>query len=330
MGQRANYVIVGDGGFELFYSHWGANQVVRDFFWGPEHALAFVRAQDPTGEWLDEIWCEGGALVDVPKKTLLVFGGENLCYDPLLRRVTLASMQRVWAGWEVRWAREGLGDFVDHLGLSRDLVRSNQARETHDLAGLDTDDPEWPNGAVSVRLPAGDISLRRVDFNASDLLDFGPEAVDRLVARPGAATLRVPLYGDAAPNGGIHVDVAARRVDLWDPGYDQDQRAWPGWRLEHHGDRFEAQEEATGGALVFVTRPQPEVVEELMNHLMGTSNFDPKRLLDGINQSRPGARIEVNPHFFSYHPRELPVDERARILTWALAGLPALWRQVDP
>jgi hypothetical protein len=54
MGQRANYVLVEESGrWSLFYSHWAANTIDRDLFWGPDHAIAFVRAQRPTTEWLD-------------------------------------------------------------------------------------------------------------------------------------------------------------------------------------------------------------------------------------------------------------------------------------
>jgi hypothetical protein len=326
VGHRANYVLVDDGGFSLFYSHWGANRVDRDFFWGPAHALDFVRKQDPTNEWLDEVWCEGGALIDVPKRVLLFFGGEDICHDPLRHRVTLALMRRPWAGWTVSWAREGLGDFADHLGLSRDLVSSGSGPDARDLADLDGEPLDWPSGVVSLRLADGRVAIHRVVFDARELFDFGPGVVDRLAARPGSATMTVSLHGEGGACGGIHLDVAARQITLWSPGYDKVRRAWAGWQLVHHGDRFEAHEEATGGALRFVTRPQHEVVDGLVQRLLSSSDFDPQRLLEATKAARPGLTIEVNPLFFSYHPHELSDAERARSLTWALADQPSLWR----
>ncbi|MCU0686565.1 MAG: hypothetical protein MUF34_30685 [Polyangiaceae bacterium] len=85
-------------------------------------------------------------------------------------------------------------------------------------------------------------------------------------------------------------------------------------------------EEATGGALRVVTRPQYEVVDGLVQRFLSSSDFDPQRLLEATKAARPGSTIEVSPLFFSYHPHELSDAERARSPTWALADLPSLWR----
>src|SRR6187431_409034 len=45
VGQRANLVVVTAQGVELYYTHWGANVLDRELFWGPVHATAFARAQ---------------------------------------------------------------------------------------------------------------------------------------------------------------------------------------------------------------------------------------------------------------------------------------------
>jgi hypothetical protein len=81
MGQRANFVVVEPAGYELFYSHWGANTVDRDVFFGPETTLEYFRRQrvvQPPHGWLDEVWAEGGALLDCARYTLLYFGGEDI------------------------------------------------------------------------------------------------------------------------------------------------------------------------------------------------------------------------------------------------------------
>lgn len=66
MGQRANLIIVEYGKYELFYSHWAANTLTRDLFWSPEFATAFVQMQRQVDEsgWLDDVWAEGGAVID--------------------------------------------------------------------------------------------------------------------------------------------------------------------------------------------------------------------------------------------------------------------------
>jgi hypothetical protein len=88
MGQRANLVIVRPDGYELFYSHWCANTLPRDLFWGPEHAERFIRMQRPAGhdEWLDTIWAEGGAAF-----APFLLRDDRLPIDAATRRAILAQ-----------------------------------------------------------------------------------------------------------------------------------------------------------------------------------------------------------------------------------------------
>ena len=96
MGQRANLVLVEDGKYQLFYSHWCANTLPRDLFWGPEHAVAFIRLQRAVDEsgWLDDVWAEGGALLDLDRKRCLLYGGEDILYDVPLRRIISNCLAR--------------------------------------------------------------------------------------------------------------------------------------------------------------------------------------------------------------------------------------------
>jgi hypothetical protein len=325
MGQRANYVLVDEHGrWSLYYSHWAANTIDRDLFWGPDHAIAYVRAQKPTTEWLDDVWCEGGALVDVPRRTLLFFGGEGIRWDVLRHRLTIALMQCVWRGWTVRWAFEGLGDVVDYLGVSRALVRSGRPDDEYEPHDHFFGDP-CVRSVISMRGADGRLSLATCSVNASDLASFTPPIVERLAG--GHNTITLPLHGEDALSSGAHLDVAARRIHLWEADFCQDlrerlARRWGGWHLVHHGAEFESQLALTDGGLTLTPPSQDEVTSEIVSFLLRSSKFDPTELLSRMSAAQPGATIEVNPHFFTYHPRELPEDERARVLTHALAGLP--------
>jgi hypothetical protein len=324
MGQRANYVLVEESGWSLFYSHWAANTIDRDLFWGPDHAIAFVRAQEPTTQWLDDVWCEGGAVVDVRRRALLFFGGEDIRWDVLRHRLTIALMRRVWHGWTVRWAFEGLGDVVDYLGLSRALVRSGRPDNEYEPHEHLFDDP-CVRSVISMQGADGCLSLATCSCNASDLASYSPAIVELLTGRRDAITLL--LHGEDAPSSGVHLDVATRRIHVWEADFCQDlgervARRWSGWQLVHHGAEFESQLALTAGALTLTPPRQEEIVSEMVTSLLHTSRFDPAELLSRVRAAQPGAAIQVNPSFFTYHPRELPEDERARILTWALAGLP--------
>ncbi len=183
----------------------GTNTVDRDLFWGPEHALAFVRGQKATDEWLDDVWCEGGALVDLHRRELMLFGGEDIQHDVLRHRVTLAAMRVMWPAWEVRWAFEGLGDFVDHLGLSRELVRSGrEAHAVHFDASIFERD--WPKCVVTVRQPDGHLAIATSAVDAEQLAWAAAEIAPIVPA--GRAPLVLQLRGDDATSEGVHIDVA--------------------------------------------------------------------------------------------------------------------------
>jgi hypothetical protein len=327
MGQRANYVVVDNGGWQLYYSHWAATTADRDLFWGPAHTLAFVRAQQDTRSWLDDVWCEGGALIDLERRALLWFGGEDIRFDLPRHRVTLALMRRIWSGWDVHWAFEGLGAFADYLGLPRDQVRSS--RRDAPAQGFEhlTVDSEWSSTVVSVRAASG-LTLHRVSGDPHELLEFSPELAAALPSRPGHASLHVALQGDGAVTGGAHIDATARTLDLWEVEYHQDLQLdaerWPGWRVEHHGDRFEEHIARSGGALHVEPPSQGLAVEQLTAYLLRTPSFDPRELLASIQKRHQGSEIEVNPLFLTHAPLRLDEEERASILARALAGLPLL------
>ena len=63
-GSSGQLSLAGPQGSRLFYSHWAAKNVETDLFWGAEQAERFILAQTPCQEWLDDVWCEGGAVLD--------------------------------------------------------------------------------------------------------------------------------------------------------------------------------------------------------------------------------------------------------------------------
>ena len=124
MGQRANLILVENGRCSVFYSHWCAASMTRDFFWGPNWATIFIKTQEPRkdGHLLDEIWAEGGAVLDRDARELLLFGGEIEISQIPVRRLYLSLLRRVWEGWDVQWAQEGVADLADCIGYPREEV----------------------------------------------------------------------------------------------------------------------------------------------------------------------------------------------------------------
>ena len=63
---------------------------------------------------------------------LLFYGGADVLHDVPLRRVYLQMLGRVWHGWQIAWAFEGIADVADYVGYPRDRVLS----ATEEQAGL--------------------------------------------------------------------------------------------------------------------------------------------------------------------------------------------------
>src|ERR1700743_2655913 len=105
MGQCANLIVISNGQADVYYTHHRANTLDQDLFWGPQYALGFIRAQRQVtpNDLLNELWAQGGAVMDLDQKRLIWFGGEDVsCWLPL-RRVHVDLMGRLWQGWTVEW-----------------------------------------------------------------------------------------------------------------------------------------------------------------------------------------------------------------------------------
>ncbi|MCD9872531.1 hypothetical protein [Streptomyces guryensis] len=64
-------MVVDNGAWQRYYSHWAAHRVVDDLLPGPVAATRCFRANREIDEWLDDVWCEGAALVDHDRRILL-------------------------------------------------------------------------------------------------------------------------------------------------------------------------------------------------------------------------------------------------------------------
>lgn len=299
MGQRANLVIVPEGGrYELYYSHWRANTLDSDLFWGPAVALDFIRRQQPTTEWLDERWCEGGAVMDLPRRHLLWFGGEDTHFDVHVRRVLLELMRQFWPGWTVTWASEGVADLARYVGKCVDdvLVERPPPRSLENLFA-----PYRTNSIVSMR--AGDVTRAyAVPMRIGDIWPAGEALCAALEDAPTDG--QAPICTDEAepPRGGIHVDASARRVLLWTAAWTPDGErrlasSWAGWTTCYAGDRFEEHVAPLDGRLAFASRPAAELVENVRTIVL-RQPVDFSGTLDAVTNAlrAAGKHVEaVNP-----------------------------------
>ncbi|MES5820789.1 hypothetical protein [Streptomyces sp. RG80] len=232
MGERAQYVVVEGGSWQRYYSHWGANRVIGDLLAGPAAATRCFRANRETDEWLDDVWCEGAALVDHDRRVLLWFAFADSWADHVAARAVLA---RTWPGWDVRLAHDGMGDLTHHLGLGRDLTRVPGWLETFEPSWYADAECTEPWSVVSLRLPDGSVRAWGSTRETIDHLTVGLGLIDLLVASP-------PTPAPAEmPYGGVHFDPQARTVSLWAVEtvagmHDWPLPGWENWRLDFHGE----------------------------------------------------------------------------------------------
>jgi hypothetical protein len=240
MGQRANLVIVQHQDWRLYYDHWCANRLDTEMFWGPDLAAEFIEQREPLSDgdqWLDEVWCEGAAVLDEDRKVLVWYGGEDIMYDILYRRAFLELMKCQWQGWEIRWAVGGIVEVGAYLGLpaSNFLVDRNPEAGYQVLAEY----PEENNTLVTVR-QQGRCLAARVYGNA-EALELGPSQLGMLLAAERETSL---LWNGEMPEGGLHIDMDAQSLYYWraDPAAGIEDRvgfSWSGWQTFWLGDRFE-------------------------------------------------------------------------------------------
>ncbi len=221
MGQRANLLIVTGGAYELCYTHHRANTLDHDLFWGPDYALGFIRAQRRVtdADWLNDVWAEGGAVMDLDRRVLLWFGGEGVLYEVPLRRAHTRLMAAVWAGWDVRWAEGGVVDLADYVAHPRAGVLSAKtepgANPISPADALQPGDADWSSMIATVRFDTGAVRAGVLSGDCNQVLYAGAGIVEAAERAGWATDLSVDWTGNSHQTGGFHVDAPARRLDCW-------------------------------------------------------------------------------------------------------------------
>ena len=117
MGNRANFVIVKDQDWQLYYSHWGGCRMLDALVGGPDLALRYAASlrRCEKDEWCDPTWVDGGAVVDLDRHRVLFFG-EPLMVEMNERRALMRVLAMVWPDYEISWAYDGTVELADYVG----------------------------------------------------------------------------------------------------------------------------------------------------------------------------------------------------------------------
>jgi len=327
VGQRANLILVERGRPVVYYTHWRANTLPRDLFWGPRYALPFFRSQRliEDGTLLDEVWAEGGAVLDEDEKLLLLFGGEDERYEVPLQRTYLRLARHTWDGWQVRWAHEGVAEIADHLGRPRTEVLTAKESRPWDPDLSPPDDKGSINSVGTIRSEDGRLRLYPLGHEGDDLLRAGPRLLHAAAATPCVDRLHFAEWTSSFPTDGFHIDVARRTVGFW-TGRDAPgaaarvAAAWPDWTVTWYRDRYEFQLAAVP-ALTFPAADENDTLSRLRDTLLvENGQSGPEMLLDTV-QRLEGERFDVsgvNEYALRDARLSLPREERVRLVDAAI------------
>lgn len=248
MGDRANYAIRENGQVELYYSHWGAATVAEDVSWGPAKTEAFIRRNEPTTEWLDDVWAQGGIALDKDNRLLTYYYTEWPDEEDL-RRAYESLLEETWRGsaWSVGRAQTWQA-LAAAVGVEPDVVTvipTGPGLITFDQLGKNLE-RSFCCGVLSVRTDQG-WQDHAIDFLLPGFLMNGPALIERLSTVADLGHLRAAFLrrseDDSAKTPGdwidefCAIDATSRtlRVSLpeheghWGPFL---QAAWPGWKLK--------------------------------------------------------------------------------------------------
>lgn len=326
MGQRANLIIIEGGRTEVFYTHWRANTLPRDLFWGPSYGTAFARSQQKVGasELLDEVWGEGGAVINSDKQLLLLFGGEDIAYDVPLRRLYLRLLANTWPGWQVQWAYEGVCDLADSIGVPRQQVLTK--RESVASSRFIIAEPlEWAESIASLKLLRGRLLLFPIQASPREWLCAGPDILES--NRMGGVS-EYQMKGFMT-GGGFHIDEVRQSIELWTTSdaaniVQRVSDAWSGWKTTWYQDQFEFQVNRTDGRFQVEASSEDELLHRVREMLLmeekdgAVDRF--LTMMDRITQD--GQEItDVNPRALRDARLSLSSDVRARMIDDAIGKL---------
>lgn len=150
MGHRANFVVIENGAAQAYYDNWAGLGAAFAIAEGPGPAIEGLKEFEPTNELLDWAFAEGGFLVDLDERLVIVFGelddmsdefadvdedggddpeeggdfdedGEDQSdeTEPCAEKYAsyFAEISPNWHGWRLRYDDRGVDAFAEHLQL---------------------------------------------------------------------------------------------------------------------------------------------------------------------------------------------------------------------
>ena len=332
MGQRANLITVEDGEHTLRYDHWVANRLDDILFWGADYALSYFDAQETVGEdgWLDEIWAEGGAVLDLDKRHLLWWGGEDVNHELPVRRVYLKLQKKVWHDWTIEWAHRGIVDLAECIGLPKEKVLSHRENLSSAVQLKMPEKKTWVKTLGGIETASGETKLFPLLGEAEDYLRNGTSLVNQCHREEGLRKLNWEGWEENGefPRGGFLINEKHKMVEFWQvrdcPNVVEDmKRLWEDWDVVWHQDDYEFQSKKLKGKVVLPEINETEIIERLRGNLLredGKLGIESALVTNEVLRNE-GMSVEINPWLFKSHHVINPLETKQQIWQKAFGEL---------
>jgi hypothetical protein len=203
---------------------------------GPQLARRYIEGLEHVDWWTNELWADGGAVLDLTTRTLKFFGEELMSEIPE-RRAIMCVLPAMWPGFTVEWVYDGVNELAAHVGVDDPSIRFVPDKKVMPTLEIQPKKDVICHLVTVVR-PDGEVCAWPL-WSGSSAAWYGPRLLDKLPTPPPQ-----PVTRGAIPDSGLHVDVGQRRVSTWltrvEPGLlARLPLRWPGWQIEFWGDRYE-------------------------------------------------------------------------------------------
>ncbi|MEM8837627.1 MAG: hypothetical protein AAGE89_06005 [Pseudomonadota bacterium] len=320
-------IIVENGTFELFYDHWAANKLDTELFWGPEFARAFIEERDARpGYWVDDGWSEGGCILDFDSLHLLWYGGQDVRWEANLNLVHAELMARQWPDWHVEWAKNGVFDFVDKLGVPRETVAGGRDLDVRELSQpMFFEDKAGGYSSAEAVVSYRSNNQSRVAILAGESLSCASDGLTKASLMKLVDDFDLKTFQEHIPPAGqwdgivwgIHFDFDDHDIKIWYPRPEEElpdrlEEKWPSFEVTHcgpdylwHKDMFPMLEWA---------EPDHEATKRVLSMIRGSLDADTRNpafsIVEALKEHKPDSKIELSAEVLHHRERDTSLTGR--------------------
>lgn len=303
MGARANLIIVTNNNYEIYYDHWGANQIEQYIFWGEKETVKFFRSHEKNDKsnWLDNVWCEGAALIDLDKKVLLFFGGEDIEYEIQLRKVYMDLIKYNYEGYDIKWAHNGIVDLAEYVHENKELVYDNTADINFNINSAEkmfTNVDDCPCNIITIKGKDEKIEIVKNNSYELEWIFLGEKLFEIFNKFKSNKVLDLSKENEF-PLSGVHFDIINKSIYLWKAKSDFDleklKSVWINWKVYNLLDNYEEHVKLANGYLIMPELDKHKSLERLKDILV-KENSNNLKLINEVNNIliESGKKVEVS------------------------------------